>query len=106
MALTFALVTALWVVFRADTLAHAVGYLLRCVTAFSLHGNHFDFPKLYGFTVAGAMILVEWQKREAHTPLDVKYRYRIIRWVAYSLVVVAIIFLGNFDETPFLYAQF
>jgi len=106
MALTLSLVTALWVVFRADSITQAVEYLTRCFTAFDLHLLTSKRDILRSLVVVGAMFILEWQKREAHTPLDLKFRSRSVRWLFYTLVLITILLLGNFNESAFLYGQF
>ena len=57
----------------------------------------------------GIFIIIEWQGREYKFAFEnIKFvRFRPIRWFSYTIILLAIYFCGNFNETvEFIYFQF
>lgn len=101
---TFLLTLLAWVFFRAESVSHAVGILGRVFSTMPA----FDGLTVYYRSLAlGAFILaVEWLQRDKQHGLDCREWPLPVRWPAYGTVVAAILVLGNFGSTEFIYFQF
>ncbi|TQO38574.1 D-alanyl-lipoteichoic acid acyltransferase DltB (MBOAT superfamily) [Arenibacter algicola] len=111
MLLTFWLTVFAWIFFRAENIGHAYSYISEILSK-----SLFEIPKFSGMRGAlitiiliGIFILIEWQGREYKFALEniKSIRLRSIRWISYIIILLAIYFYGNFDETvEFIYFQF
>jgi D-alanyl-lipoteichoic acid acyltransferase DltB (MBOAT superfamily) len=103
MATTFALVTLAFVFFRAESVGHAYGYLLRGVT----HPLE-PIEARYGVALAYVFPLaaVEWTQRHREHGLDVRHMSVAVRWMLYLATALVIMEFGNFGEVEFIYFQF
>jgi alginate O-acetyltransferase complex protein AlgI len=102
-ATTFALVTLAFVFFRADSIGHAYGYLLRSVThPFESIEARSGVALAYVFP----LVAVEWTQRHRDHGLDVKHLFVAFRWALYLATALAIVEFGNFGEVQFIYFQF
>jgi alginate O-acetyltransferase complex protein AlgI len=102
-ATTFALVTLAFVFFRADSIGHAYGYLLRGVThPFESIEARSGVALAYVFP----LVAVEWTQRHRDHGLDVKHLFVPVRWALYLATALAIVEFGNFGEVQFIYFQF
>jgi len=101
---TFSLTLLAWVFFRADSVPHALAILGRAFTTVP----HFTGLELYHRSLfLGVLVLIiEWLQRDKEHALDCRIWPVPTRWVAYLSTVLAIIVLGNFGSTEFIYFQF
>ena len=107
MALTFFLVVIGWIIFRAETMTQAVGYLSAMVS-----NKFFDASMLYGkdyFFFGLILLLIEWLQRDKQHTLqftDIKpFKYRLVRWGVYYLILLIITKYAGSSQT-FIYFQF
>jgi alginate O-acetyltransferase complex protein AlgI len=115
MITTFSLTVFTWIFFRAENLEHALKYVSKifslslfsypCINLkdTSIHIS----PKTLIFIILIFMLL-EWIGREgryAISDLGLK-RKRVLRWLLYISLILAIFYLGNFKENTFIYFQF
>ena len=99
---TFALVTITMVIFRAESLTQAVGFLGRLISNFRLQNPH----HLTELLLIAGWLIPEWIGRGRLSPLHLQIARQPIRWAVYALVVAMILLRGQFGETPFIYRQF
>lgn len=106
MGWTFLLVLVGWVIFRADNIRHAWGYISRMFTNLSF------MPPLIGkraLLFIAMMICIEWmQRNRPHTfdlPSDGLLRYRAVRWGIYIIFIMLILTLSG-SQSDFIYFQF
>ena len=106
---TFALVVLGWVVFRAESLSEASGYLQRFAVA--LTSMNLGMPAYGKVTVIYCLLLVviEWIQRDRLCPLQLDGcwlgRYRWTRWLVYYVVFMLTFFCRG-EEQTFIYFQF
>lgn len=103
-ATTFTLTLVAWVFFRAESVAHAIGYLSRMLNPFQL-GQEERVP---AFTLALCLLFLlwEWSQRHRAHGLDIGHRSWALRWAAYYTLTLSIVFLGSLNHVPFIYFQF
>ncbi len=106
MAVTFLLVAVGWVIFRADNLHLAVGYITRMFSDLHFGGT---FPSKFTLLWIFFMLLAEWiWRRRAHT-LDIQghglLKYPVARWSLYVLVILICLFYKG-TQSEFIYFQF
>jgi preprotein translocase subunit SecG len=112
MGVTFVLALFGWILFRAESVGHAVEYVKGIFS-----------PSLFdGFRVPGAgiarsnvvvtcvfilvMFLFEWIHREQTHPLSFRTSHRYVRYAIYLILVYAILILRPNDPLDFIYFQF
>jgi alginate O-acetyltransferase complex protein AlgI len=107
---TFCLTVFAWIVFRAESIDHAVKY---CAGIFSM--SLFTVPRFEKIDNAVvimflvfAFFVVEWIGREQHYAIArVGIRWpRPVRWMFYSLLIFIMGMFMQTTETPFIYFQF
>ncbi len=107
---TFCLTVFAWIVFRAESLEHAVNY---CAGIFSR--SLFTVPRFEKIDNAVvimylvlAFLVVEWIGREQQYAIArVGIRWpRPVRWMFYSLLIFIMGMFMQTTETPFIYFQF
>jgi alginate O-acetyltransferase complex protein AlgI len=102
MAVTFLMVVLAWIVFRANSLTHAIEYF----------AGMFSHPWLAaptnpGWLAAGLSLLVlEWFTRHKTYALDVSGLPLVLRWGIYHAVILAIVLFGYVGVSGFIYVQF
>jgi D-alanyl-lipoteichoic acid acyltransferase DltB (MBOAT superfamily) len=110
MGMTFLLVLAGWVFFRADSIGQAFEYL-KGIADKSL----FSLTLLYGKKTAltntvfiASMLIVEWIGRNNQFGLEkiAAVRRKPCRWIIYLVIVLIILTFLKTEETPFIYFQF
>jgi len=106
MAVTFACVVTGWIIFRADSVGMAVGYIVRMVTEF-----RFAFPA-HGtapFIYIAVLLVAEWVQRDKQHALQIDrcsmFRHRPVRWLLYYGVFLATFLLAG-EQEDFIYFQF
>lgn len=103
---TFLLVMIGWVIFRAESIGHAFGYIGRMFSHFIPAQN------IQGKTAivwCVLLICLEWCGRKRETPLDLPgagiFSLKGVRWACYvTLFMVTLIFAGQSQD--FIYFQF
>ena len=108
MALTFALATVGWVLFRADSIGDALAYL-RNMFAHGLLQHPLGFGELGCKVLMVAlplMVVVEWLNRSREHGLACLPRWRWVRWLAYIALIFTILAFAQTGEMPFIYFQF
>lgn len=106
MGLTFGWVMIGWVIFRAENMTQAMGYLGNMFSA-----SLFSWPEWKGREIAlgGILILllVEWiQRCKEHTlVIDRQIPHQGIRWSIYYMLVLLILMFGG-ESVDFIYFQF
>lgn len=103
--LVFVLVTIGWVIFRADNLSVAVGYLSRMMSwsVWSLGALSFGKTALLWCAV---LVIVEWIQRARRHALQIPVAVPVVcRWFIYYMVLAFIIFFRG-EEQTFIYFQF
>lgn len=107
MALTLFLAVIGWILFRAESMSQAIDYIYVMFSTMFVnpsiqHGRFFIILCL-------GLLLIEWLQRDKQHALqflDCKlFKYRIVRWSVYYILLIAIAqYMGN-DQT-FIYFQF
>jgi len=106
MLLTFTLALFAWIVFRAENLGHAIGYIKEIFSA-----SLFSMPEAYSrapFIFIALMLIVEWFAREKNHALEnLGCRWpAALRWGFYYLLVILIFFFTPEEQQQFIYFQF
>lgn len=106
--ITFCLVVIGWIIFRADTIKQAWGYITCMIEKFQ-----FGMPQ-YGktaFIYIVLLLLIEWTQREKEHGLQMVnkglFKYSIIRYGLYLFAAYKLLMLLLFQpQTEFIYFQF
>ena len=105
MTLTFFLAVVGWIIFRAESMTQAVGYL-SCMLS-----NPFWGEKTFATIIIScfSFLLVEWLQRDKQHALQIPskgiFRYAIFRYLLYTTIVCLIFFYTGKVQT-FIYFQF
>ena len=106
MLTTFCFVVIGWIIFRAENIGQAWGYISRMFCEFDgTFPKHGNTPLSY----CGIVLLVEWMQRKKEHAFQIPHRslfaYRPVRWIFYFAVFVCTyFFMGN--QSTFIYFQF
>ncbi len=107
MTLTFLLAVVGWIIFRAESISQAMGYFSAMVT-----NKFFDASMMPGKTYllfGLSLLLVEWLQRDKQHALQFPhirpFRYRIVRWGIYYIILFVIAKYSGTSQT-FIYFQF
>jgi hypothetical protein len=110
MGLTFMLVLAGWIVFRAESLTQAAGYLRGICdeSLFTLPKNLHLGPSprdmAFDLLFVGIMLVVEWVQRRRGHGLE-SIQNKMTRWFLYcTLCILLLLFAGRVET--FIYFQF
>lgn len=107
MLVTFILAIIGWVIFRAESIGQAWDYLTKMFSTSALHYAYFDGKRALLF--AFVMLFIEWLQRDKEHALQFPtngiFKKRAVRWTAYYVVMLAIIFFAGGNQT-FIYFQF
>lgn len=107
MLVTFLLAVIGWVIFRAESIAQAIEYLKKMFSYSAFQYAYFDGKRALLFIFL--MLIIEWVQRDKEHALQFAdnkfFQFRTIRWTAYYLLIVAIIFFAGGNQT-FIYFQF
>lgn len=115
MALTFFLAVIGWIIFRAETMDQAVGYLSHMFTQFlpnsmlRVGSNSGIGVMLFQIAPAVLMLFVEWLQRDKQHALQFSaarpFNYRVVRWfIYYSILLIIAKYAGT--SQSFIYFQF
>jgi D-alanyl-lipoteichoic acid acyltransferase DltB (MBOAT superfamily) len=107
-SITFTLVTIGWIIFRADSIHAAFGYVKNIFSSTIL-----NMPETEGFLrniffvalTAPILVLTEWRNREESHGLKNAFSNVILRWSLYVLLIVCIVEVGG-GQQEFIYFQF
>lgn len=103
MLLTFALVAIGWVLFRAENIETAFGYLGRIFSISTLSAPTISGQHVMLFIAV--MLIIEWLGRRNQFALEKMPRHLLIRWSIYYVLIMMTLFLGG-KQTSFIYFQF
>ena len=108
MLVTFLLVVIGWILFRAESIEQAWGYIhgifnMSLFTAPWLYRRSYYLPVVLSILV---LLIVEWVQRDKKHAFDFRgIKSHVIKYFIYMLVVGALFWLGGHAET-FIYFQF
>jgi D-alanyl-lipoteichoic acid acyltransferase DltB (MBOAT superfamily) len=104
MVVTFHIVCAGWVFFRANSLENAIAICRRV----ALHPLPAPIEPNITMTVPLilAVVLVEWTQRRHPHALAIGRFGRPTRWLLYAATCLAIVAVGRVEAVPFIYFQF
>ena len=108
---TFALICSTWVLFRAVDLPQAMGIYARIASdlfvpeAWAQLQYHAEFLSAFGPLLA-MFVIVEWISRDQPHPLALPSWPRPLRWLLYTALLWASIYLMPDDPGTFIYFQF
>ena len=108
MLFTFLLVLVGWIIFRAETMEQAFGYILRMFACFG-----FEIP-MFGklaLLLIAILLVVEWLQREKQHGMNLMnwgiFRFVMCRWSLYLYIAYQLMmFLLYEPQTEFVYFQF
>lgn len=105
MLLTFLLVVAGWIVFRAESIGQAWDYLNRMCSP-SLFQLSMAYGKRAGL-YAAVLLAVEWLQRDKQHALQIDGAVKApaLRWCVYYMLVLSVLFLQG-TQAEFIYFQF
>ena len=108
--LTFTFVCFGWIFFRAQTLGGALLVLERIATSFlstagGLLAKH-DVTDGRVFIVLTLLVALEWVKRAHPHPLVFDRWPQRAHWIGYTVLFWAIVYLGTYGSSTFIYFQF
>lgn len=105
MLMMFCLAMLGWILFRAENIGQAFGYVGRIFSAPSYAAGIAVGKK--SVILILVMIILEWLQRDKVHPFqfDNYIKYRWLRWCIYYAAIIAIIFLGG-KNASFIYFQF
>lgn len=106
--LTFSLTVFAWIFFRAESVHHAIEYIVGIFNA-----SLFTIPDVKTAAYATLILiaffmLIEWMGREHQFALQdfLVKKPRFIRWLFYGFIILLIGLFLQTHETPFIYFQF
>lgn len=106
--LTFSLTVFAWIFFRAESVHHAIEYIVGIFNV-----SLFTIPNVKTAAYATLILiaffmLIEWMGREHQFALQdfLVKKPRFIRWLFYGFIILLIGLFLQTHETPFIYFQF
>ena len=112
MFLTFFMAVFGWIIFRAKSIGQALEYICGMwqFDTFCASYRFFTRPGLRPTNIfIVLMLVIEWLQREKGHGLDISnggvFKYRIIRWMVYYLIIIAIAAFSTSNQS-FIYFQF
>jgi alginate O-acetyltransferase complex protein AlgI len=106
--IVFSLTTFAWIFFRARTLSDAVYVITHLFHSNGLLG--IGSMTVLSFSIVAVSIAIMELVQYIHTKNNIvnflTKQPQLVRWTVYSMVAMAIIFLGNFGSEKFIYFQF
>lgn len=106
---TFVLCTIGWIIFRADNISIAAGYIIRMCNITNLGIP--DIPKIKLFNACecflgiALLMALEWKNKRKANAIDFSCRLRPLRWAAYAAIAVWSIIYYKVGQA-FIYFQF
>lgn len=111
MMLTFGLVLVGWIVFRAESIGQAAGYLRRMCSEslFSIPVTGLGITMELAVTTLFFIVILfvtEWQHREKAHGLDINIQSQSIRYAIYIALLLVILLFKATEPAAFVYFQF
>lgn len=104
---TFSLTLIAWIFFRAETVSHALSYIIQIFDK-----SLFEKPKIFPVMVIALILVfttIEWIQRGKNHGLEIHkkqlLRYKMVRWTIYICLIISIFALGG-SQQEFIYFQF
>lgn len=112
MAVTFGLVLIGWIVFRAESIGQAAGYLRRMCSE-----SLFSIPVMQGIGITKGLaaatfffifilFVTEWHHREKTHGLHINVQSQSVRYAIYIALLLAVLFFKATEPDAFIYFQF
>ncbi len=104
---TFFIANLAWVFFRSDTVEISLKILHRIATSFESFNLNFDTNS--ALVITGMIIILETLSYNSNSygyPSVLDSKNIIIRWTLYFSLIMTIFFLGEFNESSFIYFKF
>lgn len=101
---TFHLTLLAWIFFRSSSLTQVNEVLRSIFTDFDL--PYFLRNALKLKVLILVMLACEWVQRHREHPLAIEHIPRGWRWAIYNVMLMAILLMGSFKYSPFIYFQF
>ena len=109
MLLTFFLVVFGWIIFRADSIGHAWGYVCGMWQIDTLSACYQFFAcadiRITSVSIV-VMLVVEWLQRRKEHGMEISGFKPWIRMVIVVLLIESILFLRATEPSQFIYFQF
>lgn len=102
MAVTFLLFSLSGIFFRSDSLASALGYCSQLFTTGQLDFAGDASVLFWAITFLG----VEWFQRQSEYALELQNHNMAARLIVCGIIIIIILFYGQFAERSFIYFQF
>lgn len=109
MLFTFILILLSWVVFRAESLTHAISYLAKIFSSSILTVPVFPGRKhaIIVLMLIFCFIAVEWRGRKKEFAIEKPFsNSTAVRWLEAYVWCLIIIAFGSFEANAFIYFQF
>ena len=107
MLFTFWVTLVAWTFFRAESVEHALQYASGLVPWAWTVGTAYDARgAVPGLVYILVVVVAEWLQRDRDHALCIERLPRVVRWLVYVTVGLAVAFLGSLTETDFIYFQF
>ena len=106
--LTFIIVVFGWIIFRANSITEAWEYMTHIFSGSLLSIPWLKTRSYYISTLVSIalLIVVEWLTRTKEHPLQAHIKPRILRWLIYYALIIAIFVLQPSGDVQFIYFQF
>lgn len=109
--ITFSFVSFLWIFFRAPSINDAIAIITSLFQPSSLKSTLLPGYSFLGFALM--ILYVVFILLSEHRPQNAKILYdgllqssKTRRWSVYTIMILSIIILGNFEKMDFIYFQF
>ncbi len=110
MVFTFVLATIGWIIFRAESIADAGGYIISIFDVSLLSMPDFkEIVSLIDIVLIFIMLVYEWTRRTREHPFENLGKNVVVRWLIYFIFITLIILniIMNIEgEQTFIYFQF
>ena len=106
MLVTFLIVNFLWIFFRLDNISDVMVVISKIFTNF---GSLYIDASVFSYIIPALFIILAfdyYSELNEGKLLIMDCRIKPIRWIAYSILLLYIIFMGSFEQGSFIYFQF
>jgi alginate O-acetyltransferase complex protein AlgI len=108
--ITFSLTVFLKIIFRAESVTHAISYMSGIFSRSLFTIPHFPYMVMSPLQITfliGVFMFIEWLGREHEYAIEKLWLglYRPLRWTLYSVMIATIFYLAG-SEQEFIYFQF
>ncbi len=103
---TFIIVNFAWIFFRMPTIEDSINVIRKIFTDFN--GSIFiDVPNLLMGALAVIIVFIKEFTEEFYSRVSLlNNKLIVVRWISYIILLTAIMLLGVFDSTQFIYVNF